>query len=125
MLPKTPNQIMHQSNSRSKLIIWTISTFCAGSIIYSLAFLGRQTGSVSHLPSLSLSAFKPWTFDLARDEKDYSLTEAQCNSAFPGLFKPITETLRMRERPMIQDDTVSAAHWVEGRAMLYDNEVRH
>jgi len=123
MLPKTTQQILHQSTSKPKLIIWAISTFCAGSILYSLAVLGRQTGGVSHYPSLSLSAFKPWAFDLARDEKDYSLTEAQCNSAFPGLFRPILETLRMQERPMVQDDTVSVAHWVEGRAMLYNNEV--
>ena len=128
MLPKTTHQMLYQSAARPRgVLVWAMRTFCAASVLYSLTVLGRQAGNVSQFPSFSLSASKPWVFELSRDEKDYSLSETQCNSAFPDLFRPITETLGIREKPMSREDTLSSEHWkhwVECRAMLYNNEVR-
>jgi hypothetical protein len=38
-----------------------------------------------------------WEFDTARDSQAWDLTEAQCNSAFPGLFNEIDRAVAYRK----------------------------
>jgi hypothetical protein len=68
-----------------------------------------------------------WTFDYHRDERNFGLSNEQCEAAFPGFFHEIDRAVRYREKVgQISRDDVDI-EWRKDeiiRAMIYDRQVR-
>jgi len=95
---------------------------CYGGVICTIVvlFLVLSVRNTSDI----LESLGPWTYDSTRDANNYALTAEQCDSAFPDLYKPIHEIFTNLGRDIELNDTIGSIHWGEGRAMLYDNQVR-
>lgn len=63
-----------------------------------------------------------WTYDFARDSKDHSLVEDQCNAAFPDLYDHIDYMVVSRRGRLVpQSDLVSGDCLVH--VLIYESEV--
>lgn len=68
---------------------------------------------------------KFWTFNYERDSRNYGLSEAQCSSAFPFLYKEVDRAVNHRSRNKIRIEEVDTAWRGDGivRAMIWENQV--
>lgn len=69
-------------------------------------------------------------FDPQRDERQYGLSEAQCDAAFPNFYKEIDRAVAFRKEDgvgHIKEEDVDI-DWRDGeiiRVLLYDRQVRY
>jgi hypothetical protein len=69
---------------------------------------------------------KSWRFTFGRDDKNLALDDAQCDSAFPGLFEEPDRAMRFyKDKRIILEDVKSIPITGDGmvHAMIYDKEV--
>lgn len=71
-----------------------------------------------------------WTFDTKRDEREYGLSDVQCDAAFPNFYKEIDRAVAFRKENdlgRVKEEDVDI-EWRGGgeiiRLMLYDRQVR-
>ena len=66
-------------------------------------------------------AHSGWTFQYDRDGKDLTLTEPQCQAAFPGLFEDVEYGKKAWNQSRITHETLDKYKLVDGtaRAMIY------
>lgn len=67
-----------------------------------------------------------WNFDHVRDGRNYGLSDAQCEAAFPGLYKDVEfSTSRQNKAGRITPAKLDAIGRPSNmtRALIYDNEV--
>lgn len=66
-----------------------------------------------------------WTFNPETDGRSYSLTEEQCDIAFPGLFTEIEQSTMSRlDRPITREELEKNEHSNSNTwAMIYDGDV--
>jgi len=95
----------------------------------------QQTSSGLHTtsstPSQSTNQLpQGWVFDTKRDERQYGLSEAQCDAAFPNFYKEIDRAVAFRKEKELGDVGIQDVdiEWrQEGeiiRIMIYDRQVR-
>lgn len=88
-----------------------------------------------HQADLTMSAndgasdTKPWTFNPLRDEKNYGMTNEQCDLAFPGLFDEIGQSIEFyqsQDNGRISRQYLDAQDWQPGstHVIIYNKEVR-
>lgn len=67
----------------------------------------------------------PWTFNADTDGHSYSLTEKQCDSAFPGLFAEIHASVLKRRDNHISEDELNRNDVSDSntRAMIWEGDV--
>lgn len=82
----------------------------------------RSLRSTGHVPDTS------WRFEFSRDANSHSLSETQCNAAFPRLFENIDDAVsaRTRNKDWVKPEELEIP---AGRCMLrvliYEGEVRY
>lgn len=70
-----------------------------------------------------------WKFDTKRDERQYGLSEAQCDAAFPDFYKEIDRAVAFRKENdlgNVKEEDVDIEWRHDGeiiRIMLYDRQV--
>ncbi|KAK4985052.1 hypothetical protein LTR50_006220 [Elasticomyces elasticus] len=82
----------------------------------------------SPLPDTPSSESGPshgWIFDYRKDGRQYGLSDAQCDSAFPRLYKEIDRAVEFRKNNPITVDEVETGWRGDGivRAMIWDNQL--
>lgn len=72
-----------------------------------------------------------WTFNTTAHERDYGLTDEQCEIAFPGLWENIDNVFNQRSRigPITEEDVDKSYNTDQNgaeivRVLLYDRQVR-
>ncbi|QDS70867.1 hypothetical protein FKW77_005709 [Venturia effusa] len=94
----------------------------------------KHTPSTSHTtaqtPIQTSEAFpEEWVFDTKRDERHYGLSEAQCDAAFPNLYKEIDRAVAFRKEydlGEVKEEDVDIEWRTDGeiiRVMLYDKQL--
>jgi hypothetical protein len=84
--------------------------------------------TTSNVPRPTDELPEGWAFDTQRDERDFGLSDAQCDAAFPDFYKEIDRAVAYRQEHGLQkvnDEDIDIA-WREGeimRIMLYDRQV--
>lgn len=84
--------------------------------------------TITETTSIAAPTPEPWSFDVEREERNYSLTNEQCNEAFPKLWKELDralETRRLNEEPKITEADIDLEGHGSGfiRVMIYDRQV--
>ncbi|GAB7354450.1 hypothetical protein MBLNU459_g4936t1 [Dothideomycetes sp. NU459] len=66
-----------------------------------------------------------WTFNHERDLRNYGLSDAQCSSAFPFLYKEIDRAVAHRTHDKVRIEEVDTAWRGDGivRAMIWENQL--
>lgn len=68
-----------------------------------------------------------WHFDATRDDRDYGLSDGQCNGAFPEYFYEIERAMswqQTQEQPLVNERLLETSWRPElMRLMIYDNQV--
>lgn len=101
--------------------ILIIATFHA----FSKVPTGSSDSLLSHLPSISITPSK-WEYDSVRDAEDYSLTQDQCQSAFPNAYYEIDRAVAYwRQNGTIEPSQIDINWRGDGaiRAMIHDRQV--
>lgn len=78
-----------------------------------------KSGRISFLPS-------NWAFNYARDGRNYGLSDAQCDAAFPELYKEVNRAVAYRRRVgLVTPDELDVGWRADGivRAMIHDNQL--
>lgn len=100
------------------------------------AWKPQYTGPTSHTtaqaPIQTAEALpEQWVFNTKRDERNYGLSEAQCDAAFPGFYKEIDRAVAFRKDydlgHVMEEDVDIEWRSKDGeimRIMLYDRQVR-
>ncbi|KAK8210111.1 hypothetical protein M8818_003598 [Zalaria obscura] len=101
--------------------ILIIATFHA----FSKVPTGSSDSLLSHLPSISITPSK-WEYDSVRDAEDYSLTQDQCQSAFPNAYYEIDRAVAYwRQNGTIEPSQIDINWRGDGaiRAMIHDRQL--
>ena len=111
-----PKYLLARSTSKAdSQLAATSSTFPTKSLITATTPPSQEKARAGH-----------WRFEHARDERNYGLTDGQCEVAFPGYFDEIDRSVKHRnKRGSISEEDLDIS-WRRGemlRAMIYDNQV--
>lgn len=89
----------------------------------SFAWTSTQTSAAA----ASASADLQWHFDASVHERDYGLTDEQCDAAFPGLWTNIQKVHRQREKEgKLTQFTIDKSFAGDDvvRVLVYDRQVK-
>ena len=103
---------------------------CINSIHFDSSACLAALEQAAHVKGTSSDTLAGWSYDRDMDEKNYSLTDQQCDAAFPGLFvdaDTAAERLRAKgDNGRVTRKLLDEQEWRMGtvRGMIYDQEVR-
>ena len=113
------------------IIIFTTASFLHSFLPKQHPALPPHLGSEHTISPAAEEHVGNWIFDPSRDHRNYGLSEAQCDAAFPGFYREIERAVAFRkdnDLPRIEEDDVDIS-WRKGgeivRLMIYDRQVRN
>jgi hypothetical protein len=101
---------LQSRHPQRKAALWAVSIAIACLIVLFVVLPASKATSGTDDSILNDESLGSWQFNTTRDEKNYGLSDRQCD-------------IGSRQRPISHADTVGDVHWGECRAMLYNNEV--
>lgn len=75
-------------------------------------------------PAETQNVESTWTFNATRDANNYGLSDEQCTSAFPKLYRDIEQmTARFKDKPITKRDLEEMLLGAKIHAMIYEGEL--